>query len=1153
MKREVFILLKKMRMKNGKGRFKLRFTVVMLACMMSFSMGCGKTEQTGNMKNANETEQTETRETTEIVNNETEQTEDTFKVSEDDATVIEQKEKKVSTDKNSGKKADKKVQKNKKVQGTLVAKSSDTNKELDVNNNQQDSGRKSDVTSNLDENKKPDTDEDKKPDATPDTDENKKPDVTPDTDEDKKPDVTPDTDEDKKPDVTPGADEDKKPDATPGADEDKKPDATPDTDEDKKPDVTPDTDEDKKSDVTPDTGEDKKPDATPGTDEKMDPQKDPVYHLVWEENFDEDTLDRSVWNVELHDPGWVNSELQAYVDSEENIFIKDGNLIIQPVKTEKDGKVSYTSGRVNTQGKKDFKYGYFECRAKVPQGNGYLPAFWMMPTNENLYGQWPKCGEIDIMEVMGQQTDKLYGTIHYGEPHAESQGTKILEKGNFADEYHTFACEWEPGSIKWYVDGILYHEENDWYSTTKNVGTVAYPAPFDQPFYMILNVAVGGSWVGNVDDTTPFDERAQLAVDYVRVYQKDSYDENVEKPVKDVVLRAPDENGNYINNGDFSVKEDLTDDKDWKFLTANGGVATAEIADNVMKITTEDAGTVDYSVQLVQAAIPLKKGAIYEVSYEAKASENRKMNTAVKAPDRSYMAYMSENADLTTDWKKYTYSFKMTEDNDANGRLEYNMGAAGSTAAVEIRNVAVKMTKDANPNEVEEKTVLANGSLVYNGEFQEGANRLKFWEVSDSNAVSVTNINNERELHAVVNHTAENPLTVVQTGLAFTDGTEYELSFKARGTASLKVNAAGAEESYTLTDENQTYRLKIKNECYTDKNLVFTMTGEGEIYLDSVMLVEASLIKNGSFNAGLSGYEFYQYADGMASIVVDSQTEDNAADITINNTGNTDWYIQLKQNNVVLEKDQWYRLKFDVKSNLVRKIMYAIQRDGSADNDWTPYTGSKIIELAGANEYETVICDFKMVNDTDEKAILSFTLGAVGGDAIDMQHRICFDNISLDKIDAPVIEPSKPAGENILTGLWGNIAGGEIGTYTAQDGKFDFTLNNSGTNNWDIQVANQQLSLINGKEYEIKFKITSSIDRIFKLGFRDPSNSYKGFYDDITLKANETKEYVVNTTWNEETTTTGEFVLLLGTPEGAEALDAHTITVEEISATEIVK
>ena len=142
------------------------------------------------------------------------------------------------------------------------------------------------------------------------------------------------------------------------------------------------------------------------------------YTLKWSDDFNGTELNREDWNVETHKKGWVNDELQAYVDSTDNIKVQDGNLVIQPIKTvDQDGNASYTSGRINTQGKHDFKYGYFECRAKVPTGKGYLPAFWMMPTDENLYGQWPKCGEIDIMEVMGQETNKAYGTIHYGEPH----------------------------------------------------------------------------------------------------------------------------------------------------------------------------------------------------------------------------------------------------------------------------------------------------------------------------------------------------------------------------------------------------------------------------------------------------------------------------------------------------------------------------------------------------------------------------------------------------------------------------------------------------------------------------------------------------------------------------------------------------------------
>ncbi|MCI9080673.1 MAG: family 16 glycosylhydrolase, partial [Lachnospiraceae bacterium] len=189
------------------------------------------------------------------------------------------------------------------------------------------------------------------------------------------------------------------------------------------------------------------------------------YTLKWEEQFNGTSLNRNDWNVELHEPGWVNNELQEYVDSEKNIYVKDGNLVLKPVKTVgSDGKVSYTSGRINTQNKHNFKYGLFEARVKVPAGQGFLPAFWMMPANENLYGQWPRCGEIDIMEVLGNETKTSYGTIHYGNPHSESQGKHTLEKGDFSDEYHTFSVEWEPGKINWYVDGKLMHTENDWYS-----------------------------------------------------------------------------------------------------------------------------------------------------------------------------------------------------------------------------------------------------------------------------------------------------------------------------------------------------------------------------------------------------------------------------------------------------------------------------------------------------------------------------------------------------------------------------------------------------------------------------------------------------------------------------------------------------------------
>ena len=290
------------------------------------------------------------------------------------------------------------------------------------------------------------------------------------------------------------------------------------------------------------------------------------YSLVWEDNFDGPGLNRNDWNVELHEPGWVNEELQKYVDSEENIFFENGNLVIRPVKSTVNGKIHYTSGRISTQNKRDFTYGVFEARLKVPEGNGFLPAFWLMATDENVYGQWPRCGEIDIMEVHGSDTRTTYGTIHYGNPHRQSQATRTLRNGTFADSFHTFAVKWEPGEISWYVDGFLIHRENEWHSITEGQGEITYPAPFDQPFYIILNLAVGGSWVGYPDRTTDF-KNARYEIDYVRVWQKETYNENVTKPEKRVTLRDPDGNGNFIVNGDFSRTENLNGSEGWTFLT----------------------------------------------------------------------------------------------------------------------------------------------------------------------------------------------------------------------------------------------------------------------------------------------------------------------------------------------------------------------------------------------------------------------------------------------------------------------------------------------------------------------------------------------------------------------------------------------------------
>lgn len=417
-----------------------------------------------------------------------------------------------------------------------------------------------------------------------------------------------------------------------------------------------------------------------------------AYKLVWADEFDEDKLNRDNWNVELHEPGWVNAEWQEYVDSEENIRVSDGKLILRPVKTKKeDGSMYYTSGRVSTEKKQEFTYGYFEAKAKVPEGKGYLPAFWLMTGDEEKYGQWPRCGEIDIMEILGQEPALTHGTIHYGNPHEQQQGHYELEGETFADAFHVYGLEWEPGEMRFYVDGNIYHTVNDWYSSFADAEPEPYPAPFDQNFYMQLNLAVGGNWPGDPDETTDFDN-AEFEIDYVRVYQKPEYDTNVTKPAP--TFREPLENGNIVYNGDFSETEDLADDVNWNFILNEGGAGSAEIKDGMIVISTDNEGKVDYSIQLVQKDLPLYNGKNYKVTFEAYADENRKMVACVTGPSANYIRYMEDTTlDLTKDWQTYEYEFEMIEKDDNNGRIEFNMGKAGSTATVYIRNVRVEEIK----------------------------------------------------------------------------------------------------------------------------------------------------------------------------------------------------------------------------------------------------------------------------------------------------------------------------------------------------------------------------------------------------------------------------------------------------------------------------
>ncbi|MEO7922597.1 MAG: family 16 glycosylhydrolase [Chitinophagaceae bacterium] len=245
------------------------------------------------------------------------------------------------------------------------------------------------------------------------------------------------------------------------------------------------------------------------------PTSYPGYTLAWADEFNGTTLNLADWSFENGDGcpgicGWGNNELEYYTSRPENLFFQDGKMIIEARKENYAGK-NYTSSKILTRGKKMFKYARIDIRAKLPRGKGIWPAFWMLPQN-NVFGNWPKSGEIDLMEMIGHEANRTYGTLHFGPGPGSTQLGRnyTLPSGIFNDEFHVFSLEWKQNQMKWLIDGNVFSTY-----TNADFGTNNYP--FNEDFFLIFNMAVGGNWPGSPDATTYLPQ--WLIVDYVRVYQ----------------------------------------------------------------------------------------------------------------------------------------------------------------------------------------------------------------------------------------------------------------------------------------------------------------------------------------------------------------------------------------------------------------------------------------------------------------------------------------------------------------------------------------------------------------------------------------------------------------------------------------------------------
>jgi len=238
----------------------------------------------------------------------------------------------------------------------------------------------------------------------------------------------------------------------------------------------------------------------------------PGWNLVWQDEFEGDELNLQNWTFDIGGNGWGNQEWEAYTNRPENVRLEDGMLVIEArEEPELIGGRNYSSARLKTQGLQEFQYGRIEARLKLPYGQGIWPAFWTLG-NDIYKKAWPTAGEIDILEFVGKEPGLIHANVHGpGYSGASPIGTSFpIPEETLRNDFHTYAIEWEADEIRWYFDDEQYFQVTS--------DQVPGEWVFDHPFFIILNLAVGGRWPGYPDDTTVFPQF--LLVDYVRVYQQ---------------------------------------------------------------------------------------------------------------------------------------------------------------------------------------------------------------------------------------------------------------------------------------------------------------------------------------------------------------------------------------------------------------------------------------------------------------------------------------------------------------------------------------------------------------------------------------------------------------------------------------------------------
>lgn len=762
------------------------------------------------------------------------------------------------------------------------------------------------------------------------------------------------------------------------------------------------------------------------------PAEDP-WTLVWNDEFNDGSIDPKKWTYDFGDgsvynnPGWGNNELEWYTNDPKNVKEQDGKLIITAHKEEMGGK-QYTSTRIKTKGLYSKKYGKFEIRAKAPTGKGLWPAIWMLP-EDYVYGNWAASGELDIMEGWGSRPHEVAGTIHHGSQWPDNVYTSkeyTLPNGSTIADYHTYSIEWEPGEIRWYVDGILFSTKNDWYSFSNGMpANNAYPAPFNQKFHLLMNLAVGGNFDGNPTEDTVFP--SSMEIDYVRIYELTGREYREPVPVqfeKEPYLegaKLPLADKNFIYNNGFTETAEgdagmgIPGTAHWVMYREQGADAALSVekleGNNFLKVDISKPGGNFYSIQ-PQAIVSLAKGRYYKLSFDAKTDTAREFTARLTGGAAlNYPAYSSAvMAALTSEVKHFEMMFQMKADSDNAARVEFNMG--NNAAPVWLGNARLEEIDHIPFEHDSAKTPLGDGNHLYNGSFDLGeANGRSYWHIEGTGGAEVSPVVKEGIMKLDIAGTAgaDADVTLLQKGIFLVQGHDYKLTFDANSSTARTavVELQGHDGSVYASQPVQLAAGQQKLEVvFTDLDGATDRMGQfvlrlggtaGTVVLDQLLLVRTSFyydpeidyypLKNGDFSNGFNGWEQLNFERNGQST---STAGDGTAKFHITNTGDEAYSVMLFQNNLKVEAGSKYIIEFDASSSVARKIIVRAENKSPA-----PF--SQNVDISSVPSHHR----FEFTQMTKDTLSLKFLLGKVEGASILQAHDIVIDNVKFEMEDAP--------------------------------------------------------------------------------------------------------------------------------------------------------